>query len=147
MYFKQIKYKTEERVYLEAHPLVRFLSYPLEEIAITDGFNMRTHLVETKTHKSNIIERLKSETNIRNKMFVFYAPNDNDIYWSFPTYDPFNFERVSDPGVRMAEIDVTDSEWKFMMQHKIAKREAEYKKTIETSEKENNKYRFLLIRR
>ena len=47
----------------------------------------------------------------------------------------------------MAEIEVTEQEWRFMMQDEIAKREAEYKKSLEVSEKENNKYRFLVIKR
>ena len=132
MYFKQIKYKTEERVYLEAHPLVRFLSYPLEEIAITDGFNMRTRTVDTKQTSIDIVDRLKRDMKTYRRMFLIYPPNESDVYWG-ETYDPFNFERSR--MLRIAEIDLTESEWNFMMKDEIAKREAEYKKTIETSEK------------
>lgn len=142
-----MKQKTPEREFLENHPLVRFIDFPLENILITDGISVRSFYVDTKTYKSNIIERLKSETNIRNKMFVFYAPNNYDIYWSHPTYDPFSFEFVSDIGVRMAEINVSDSEWQHMMKDEIKKRDEKYEEFLYNENKNNKKYKYLVIKR
>ena len=146
MYFKIIKSqdKTEERVFLEEHPLVVFIDSPITQIAITNGESIRLQTVDTRMCKIDIVERIKTEANIRNKMFVIYQPNDSDVYWG-GAFNPFSFEQST--YLRMAEIEIHPSEWNFMMRDEIRKREERYLDVLYKQEKEANGYKFLLLRR
>ena len=79
MYFKIVKHKTEERVFLEAHPLVRFINHPIDQIAITDGLHMRVQVVDTKQSKIDIVDRLKKDTKVYKRLFIIYPPNESDV--------------------------------------------------------------------
>lgn len=146
MYFKIIKSqgKTEERVFLEENPLVVFIDSPMATIAITNGESIRLQVVNTKMCKIDIVERLKKETNVRNRMFVIYQPNNSDVYWG-GVFNPHTFEQST--YLRMAEIEIHPSEWNFMMRDEIRKREERYLEVLYKQEKENNGYKFLLLRR
>lgn len=146
MYFKFIKSqdKTKERVFLEEHPLVLFINSPITQVPITNGESIRLLTVDTKMCKIDIVERLKRETNIRNRMFVIYQPNHSDVYWG-GAYNPITFEQST--YLRMAEIEIHPSEWDFMMRDELKKREERYLGVLHQQEKETNGYKFLLLRR
>lgn len=140
MYFKIIKSnKTPDRVFLDNHPLVKFIDYPMDRISITDGVNVRVEIVSVKTSNIDIIDRLKREVKIKNRMFIIFPPNDNDVYQTI-TYNPYNFA-PSRP-IRHAEIELTPEEWNFMMKDELKKREEKYLKSLEPP----RNYSYLLIR-
>ncbi len=139
MCFRQIN-KTEERVFLDEHPLVRFCTYPIEQFSITDGRTMRLKTVETKLTKIDLVDRLRHDVKTHRRMFIICPPNDNEVYWE-ETYDPYNFHRICT--IRMAEIEISESEWEFLIQARHRTKPCEN----EPDEKKNNNYKFLLIGR
>lgn len=144
MYFKIIKSnKTTERVFLEEHPLVHFINSPMDRVFITDGLNLRDRIVDTKCVKMDIVDRLYRENNIKNKMFVIYAPDENDIYTI--AYEPYSFEAIK--YIRFAEIAVSPAEWKYMMKDKLKEREEAYQEFLFDENKSSKNYKFLLIGR
>jgi hypothetical protein len=140
----RVKNKSKERVYLDKHPLVRFINTPMSEIFITDGISIRTKLVDVKSSTADLIDRLKCESNIKNKMFVVYAPCENTVFSNI-TYDPCSFEPVR--YIRYAEIELTASEWKYLYKDKLKKREELYQDYLFNENKRNKNYNYLLIGR
>lgn len=123
------KRKTSERVFLENHPLVSFIGTPVGQVLILN----RYQLVSTSICNVKLIDRLKSEEEIVNRIFVIYPPNDSEVYWG-GAYNPHTFEQSK--YLRMAEIIIMPNEWDSIM-----------KSEIKRDEKSNNKYKFLLLRR
>ena len=124
MYFKIIKSnKTPERVFLDEHPLVRFIDYPMSSVYITDGISIREMMVDVKASRIDLIDRLKREQDIKNKMFVIYSLCENTVFSNI-TYDPTSFDAVKH--IRFAEINVSPAEWKYMMKDKLKEREEAY---------------------
>jgi hypothetical protein len=147
MYFKIIKSannKTSEREFLDGHPLVRFIDTPMTSLYISDGVNVREIIVDVKKTSMDIVDRLKHETNIKNKMFVVYAPCENTVFYNI-TYDPFSFDAVK--YIRCAEISVSREEWNYMMKDELKKREEAYEELLYNQNKSNKKYKYLLIGR
>lgn len=138
------KNKSKERVYLDEHPLVRFINTPMSEILITDGISIRTKLVDVKSRTADLIDRLKRESNIKNKMFVVYAPCENTVFSNI-TYDPRSFEPVR--YIRHTEIELTASEWKHLYKDELKKREELYQDYLFNENKRNKNYNYLLIGR
>lgn len=136
--------KTEERTFLDEHPLVRIVNTPMAEIYITDGVSIREKFVEVRTCRSDLIDRLKSERGIKNKMFVVYASCENTVFSNI-TYDPFSFESVRH--IRYTEIELTDSEWKHLYKDELKKREELYQDYLFNENKRNKNYNYLLIGR
>ena len=135
MYTKKTN-KCKDWEFLKEHPLVRFTDYPLSVIYITDGINVRSRTVD-------VVDRLKKESNIRNRIFVVYPFNNEQIYTI--TYNPMDFSEVKT--IRFAEIEVTTEEWNFMMKDKFREREKNHKKSLEKERIANTNYKYLLIRR
>ena len=131
-------------MFLEEHPLVFFIDNPISQIPITNGKTIRLQTVDTKTCNIDIVDRLKNERNIINRMFIIYQPNEYDVYWD-GGINPYNFRRTT--FLRMGEIEIDPSEWKFMMRDEIRKREERYLEFSYKQEKEANGYKFLLLRR
>lgn len=136
--------KTEERIFLDEHPLVRLINTPMAAIFITDGVSIREKFVEVRKCKSDLIDRLKSERDIKNKMFVVYASCENTVFSNI-TYDPFSFESVRH--IRYTEIELTDSEWKHLYKDELKKREELYQDYLFNENKRNKNYNYLLIGR
>jgi hypothetical protein len=145
MYFKIIKSnKTPERVFLDEHPLVRFIDYPMSSVYITDGIGIREMTVDVKASRIDLIDRLKREQNIKNKMFVIYSLCENTVFSNI-TYDPTNFDAVKH--IRFAEIEVSPAEWKYMMKDKLKEREEAYQEFLFNKNKSSKNYKYLLIGR
>jgi hypothetical protein len=145
MYFKIIKSnKTPERVFLDEHPLVRFIDYPMSSVFITDGVGIREMMVEVKASRIDLIDRLKREQNIKNKMFVVYSLCENTVFSNI-TYNPHTFDPVR--YIRFAEIELTDSEWKYLYNDKLKEREEAYQEFLFNKNKSSKNYKYLLIGR
>jgi hypothetical protein len=145
MYFKIIKSnKTPERVFLDEHPLVRFIDYPMSNVSITDGVSIREIMVDVKASRVDLIDRLKQERDIKNKMFVVYSLSENTVFSNI-TYDPSSFDAVKH--IRFAEIEVSREEWNYMMKDELKKREEAYQELLYNQNKSNKKYKYLLIGR
>lgn len=137
--------KCTDWVFLKEHPLVRFTDYPLSEVVITDGINVRSRIVDVRSCQIDLVGRLKKEQNIRNRMFVVYPFNKDTEQIYGITYNPMNFSEVKT--IRFAEIEITKEEWNFMMKQKLREREENYKKSLEKERIANTNYKYLLIRR
>lgn len=137
--------KCTDWVFLKEHPLVRFTDYPLSEVIITDGINVRSRIVDVRSCQIDLVGRLKKEHNIRNRMFVVYPFNKDKEQVYGITYNPMNFSEVKT--IRFAEIEITKEEWNFMMKQKLREREENYKKSLEKERRANTNYKYLLIRR
>jgi hypothetical protein len=145
MYFKIIKTnKTPERVFLDEHPLVRFIDYPMSSVFITDGVGVREMMVDVKASRIDLIDRLKREQNIKNKMFVIYEQCEDTVFSNI-TYNPHTFDPVR--YIRFAEIQVSPAEWKYMMKDKLKEREETYQEFLFNENKSRKNYKFLLIGR
>jgi hypothetical protein len=145
MYFKIIKTnKTPERVFLDEHPLVRFIDYPMSSVFITDGVGVREMMVDVKASRIDLIDRLKREQNIKNKMFVVYSLCENTVFSNI-TYNPHTFDPVR--YIRFAEIELTDSEWKYLYKDKLKEREEAYQEFLFNKNKSSKNYKYLLIGR
>lgn len=136
--------KTEERIFLDEHPLVLFVNTPICNVLITDGVTVRERVVEVRKCKSDLIDRLKSEQGIKNKMFVVYASCENTVFSNI-TYDPFSFEPVR--YIRYTEIDLSTSEWKYLYSDKLKERDDAYQEFLLNENKRNKNYNYLLIGR
>lgn len=142
---EEYKNKCTDWVFLKEHPLVRFIDYPLSEVYITDGINVRSKIVDVKSYQIDLVGRLEKEEKIRNRMFVVYPFNkDREQIYSI-IYNPMSFSEVKT--IRFAEIETTEEEWNFMMKQKLREREENYKKSLEKERRANTKYKYLLIRR
>ena len=145
MYFKIIKSnKNPERVFLDEHPLVRFIDCPMSNVSITDGVSIREITVDVKASRVDLIDRLKRERDIKNKMFVVYSLSENTVFSNI-TYDPSSFDVVKH--IRFAEIEVSPAEWKYMMKDKLKEREEAYEELLYNQTKSNKKYKYFLIGR
>lgn len=136
--------KTEERIFLDEHPLVLFINTPMSSVFITDGINLRERIVDVKASRIDLIDRLKREQDIKNKMFVVYSLCEDTVFSNI-TYDPTSFNAVK--YIRFAEIELTDSEWKYLYNDKLKEREEAYKEFIFNENKRNKNYNYLLIGR
>lgn len=144
MYFKIIKSnKTPERVFLDEHPLVLFINTPMSSVFITDGINLRERIVDVKASRIDLIDRLRREQDIKNKMFVVYASSEDTVFSTM--YSPDSFEAVRT--IRFAEIELTDSEWKYLYKDKLKEREEAYQEYLFNENKSRKNYKFLLIGR
>jgi hypothetical protein len=145
MYFKIIKTnKTSERVFLDEHPLVRFIDYPMSSVFITDGVGVRERMVDVKASRIDLIDRLKREQNIKNKMFVIYAQCEDTVFSNI-TYNPHTFDPVR--YIRFAEIELTTSEWEYLYSEKLKERDEAYQESLFNENKSRKNYKFLLIGR
>jgi hypothetical protein len=145
MYFKIIKTnKTPERVFLDEHPLVRFIDYPMSSVFITDGVGVRERMVDVKASRIDLIDRLKREQNIKNKMFVIYAQCEDTVFSNI-TYNPHTFDPVR--YIRFAEIELTTSEWEYLYSEKLKERDEAYQESLFNENKSRKNYKFLLIGR
>jgi hypothetical protein len=145
MYFKIIKTnKTPERVFLDEHPLVRFIDYPMSSVFITDGVGVREMMVDVKASRIDLIDRLKREQNIKNKMFVIYAQCEDTVFSNI-TYNPHTFDPVR--YIRFAEIELTTSEWEYLYSEKLKERDEAYQESLFNENKSRKNYKFLLIGR
>ena len=145
MYFKIIKSnKTPERVFLDEHPLVVFINTPMSSVFITDGVSLREKMVGVNESTIDLIDRLKREQNIKNKMFVVYAPHEDTVFSNI-TYNPHTFNPVT--YIRFAEIELTTSEWNYLYKDKLKEREEAYQEYLFNENKSRKNYKFLLIGR
>ena len=145
MYFKIIKSnKTPERVFLDEHPLVVFINTPMSSVFITDGVSLREKMVGVNESTIDLIDRLKREQNIKNKMFVVYAPYEDKVFSNI-TYNPHTFNPVR--YIRFAEIELTTSEWNYLYKDKLKEREEAYQEYLFNENKSRKNYKFLLIGR
>ena len=145
MYFKIIKSnKTPERVFLDEHPLVLFINTPMSSVFITDGVSLRERIVDVKASRIDLIDRLKREQDIKNKMFVIYSLCENTVFSNI-TYDPTSFDAVKH--IRFAEIELNDSEWNFLYKDKLKEREEAFQEFIFNENKSRKNYKFLLVGR
>jgi hypothetical protein len=142
MFEKKIN-KCADWVFLKEHPLVRFTEYPLSNIPICNGTSIRLKTVDVKASRIDLVDRLKKEMNIRNRIFVVYPFNAETLYSIM--YNPMDFSEVKT--IRFAEIEVTPEEWNFMMKDQIKKRQEKYKKLLEKERRANTNYKYILIRR
>lgn len=144
MYFKIIKSnKTPERVFLDEHPLVLFINTPMSSVFITDGISLREKMVGVSESRIDLIDRLKREQGIKNKMFVIYAPCEDTVFSTM--YSPHSFEPVK--SIRFAEIELTDSEWKYLYNDKLKERDEAYQEYLFNENKSRKNYKFLLLGR
>jgi hypothetical protein len=60
-------------------------------------------------------------------------------------YSPDSFEAVRT--IRFAEIELTDSEWKYLYKDKLKEREEAYQEYLFNENKSRKNYKFLLIGR
>lgn len=145
MYFKIIKSnKTPERVFLDEHPLVLFINTPMSSVFITDGVSVRERIVDVKASRIDLIDRLKREQDIKNKMFVVYSLCENTVFSNI-TYDPTSFDAVKH--IRFAEIELTSSEWNYLYKDKLKEREEAYQEYLFNENKSRKNYKFLLLGR
>jgi hypothetical protein len=145
MYFKIIKSnKTPERVFLDEHPLVLFINTPMSSVFITDGVSLRERMVDVKASRIDLIDRLKREQGIKNKMFVIYAPCEDTVFSNI-TYNPHTFDPVR--YIRFTEIELTASEWKYLYNDKLKERDEAYHEYLFNENKSRKNYKFLLLGR
>jgi hypothetical protein len=145
MYFKIIKSnKTPERVFLDEHPLVLFINTPMSSVFITDGVSVRERIVDVKASRIDLIDRLKREQDIKNKMFVVYSLCENTVFSNI-TYDPTSFDSVKH--IRFSEIELTSSEWNYLYKDKLKEREEAYQEYLFNENKSRKNYKFLLLGR
>lgn len=111
---------------------------------ITDGVGIREMMVEVKASRIDLIDRLKREQNIKNKMFVVYSLCENTVFSNI-TYDPTSFDAVKH--IRFAEIELTASEWKYLYNDKLKERDEAYQEFLFNENKSRKNYKFLLLGR
>lgn len=131
--------KSEERKYLDSHPLVEFVDQPVGNLYLVDeDNNVRTVFYSVSQSSEDIAYRLKEEYNIRYRKFIIFAPNLFSVEWS-NGFDRHSFEQNF--FYRVCEIKLTKSEWDFIMKKQ---QKTQIEETIKIENNKNNM--FLLLK-
>jgi hypothetical protein len=113
----------EDLLYLKNHPLVVIFEAPLQNLIITDGKNIRQRIISVNGSKINLIDRLKKNLEVKNRIFCVLPFSQDSLYNII--YNLIDFSRCKI--IRYAEVEVTTEEWEYYMGKALNVKNKNYK--------------------